>query len=112
MSTPNHRTQIRGKLEGPLRLSWADASLGAVFVRGKCIDACEQGMRILVTDPVPRLCTVSIAIERMGYSGSATVRHVARAGRGYVVGLQFSQPIPAALLAKHLAQPGAQAASA
>ena len=73
-----------------------------MFARGKCIDASERGMKILVTDPVPRLSTVSIAIERMGFSGSGTVRHVARVGRGYVVGLQLSQPIPQSLLVKHV----------
>ena len=67
------------------------------------MDASERGMRVLVSDPVPKLCTVSIAIERMGFSGNGTVRHVARVGRGYVLGLQLNQPIPQSLLAKHIA---------
>ena len=112
MPTPDHRREARGKVEGPLRLSWSDPLKGALFVQGKCIDASERGMKVVVSEPIPRMCTVSVAIDRMGFSGNGTVRHVLRVGRGYVLGLQLSQPIPQSLLSKHVALPDANIASA
>lgn len=94
------RKHSRQKMAGPVRLSWTDASSRLLFARGQCMDASEDGMQLLVTDPLPKMCTVAVAIARLGFSGSATVRHIVRAGRGYLVGLHLSQPIPGRLLVK------------
>ena len=107
-NSPNQRKELRAALDAPLRLSWADPALGSVFLRGRCLDVSARGLRVLVSDPVPKFTTVSVAITGIHLSGGASVRHVARSGRGYVLGLLWSQPMPPSVMAKYLNQANSQ----
>lgn len=50
-------------------------------------------MRLQVTEPIPLRSRVSMRADRINLAGSATVRHVARRGSKYIVGLNLSQAL-------------------
>ena len=102
MGKPNLRRQSRSAIAGPIKLSWHDPVQGLVYLRGRCIDASATGMRIELTEPIPKRASIAVSAERIGYSGSASVKHVTRVGTKFVLGLELSQAIPAAMLQKHL----------
>jgi hypothetical protein len=68
-----------------------EASGQTRFAQGKCIDISETGMRMEVPVPVPLRTTVAVRAEKIRLNGSATVRHVARYGSKYILGIEMSQ---------------------
>lgn len=102
MVKEHRRLEERGLIAGPLRLTWTNSAGTAFHVLGKCVDASRQGMKIEVSDPIPLLTSVGISVERIGFAGSASVRHIVRTGRKYTVGLYLTQPLPQSLLTRHV----------
>lgn len=93
MLTQNLRRQLRSPVNEHVRVSWQDPARGLVYQRGKCVDVSTTGMRIKVALPIPLQSMVSILADGMGFAGNGSVRHVARSGSYYTVGLQLSQAI-------------------
>jgi hypothetical protein len=98
MPAKHARRHHRAAYTGPIRLSWEDASGHPAYAQGKCIDISEGGLKVETHCPIPLRGCVSWRAERIRLAGSASVRHVARYGARYTVGLELSQPIPSASL--------------
>ena len=102
MATQNLRRQPRGSTNETIRVSWQDPARGLVYLRGKCLDASKNGMKIRLNIPIPRQSVISILADGMGFAGNASVRHVTRGGSYYALGLELSHPIPQVWLDKML----------
>jgi hypothetical protein len=63
------------------------------MVRGKAIDRSKTGLILETTDPIETRTFVQVQVERCGLVGMASVRHCARKGLRYVVGLEFAQDV-------------------
>jgi hypothetical protein len=77
---------------GPVRLSWEDARGEVRFAQVKCIDVSESGMRIECPVPVAPGSRILLNAERIHISGAATVKHVARFGGKYILGVALAAP--------------------
>ena len=84
---------------GPARISWDDEQGITRFANAKCIDVSEAGLRIEVGEPIPVRARISLRADRLGFSGSATVRNIAWRGCKYILGLNLSQIQPPEMLA-------------
>jgi hypothetical protein len=60
------------------------------YAQAKCLDVSEGGLRVEARVPIPRQAYVTLRAEQINLAGSALVRHVARYGSKYILGLQFS----------------------
>ena len=91
----NLRRHQRIQYVGPARISWEDAQGLPKYAQGSCLDISASGLRIAVEifEAIPIRSCVSLRLERINVAGSATVRHVARRGAKYLVGLELRQAI-------------------
>jgi hypothetical protein len=94
ITAKNHRVHRRIPYLGPMRISWED-HYEPCFATAKSIDLSEGGMRVELRQPVPRGARILVAAECFKLSGSALVQRVERYGGRYLLGLQFTQAIPA-----------------
>jgi hypothetical protein len=78
---------------GPIRISWEDAQGMQRYTQARCLDVSEGGVRIEVPVSIPIRTRISLRAERIGLAGSATVKHVARQGTKYILGLSLSQAL-------------------
>jgi hypothetical protein len=87
------RRHQRVQYLGPARISWEDANGFPKYAQGSCLDVSASGLRmnVEVFEPIPVRSRVSLRVDRIKLAGSATVRHVARRGAKFVVGLEMSQ---------------------
>ena len=69
------------------------------FAQAKCLDVSENGMRVEGPVPVPLRTNILVRAERIHLSGSAVVKHVARYGAKYILGLEMSQALQQKTLA-------------
>ena len=79
MSTKEARRNRRIPYSGSVRLSWEDPR-GSRFALGRCIDISETGLRVELPVTIPMHTAVLLTAERIGLSGSASVKHLARFG--------------------------------
>jgi hypothetical protein len=78
---------------GMVRLAWEDAQGQTRHAQGQCIDVSEGGIRVEVHTAVPSHTHVMLNAERIQLSGGASVKHVARYGSKYLLGLELSQAL-------------------
>jgi len=78
---------------GPVRISWMDENNAPQFAQGKCVDASEGGLRVEILKPIPVYSVVSLRADQANLGGSAIVKHIARSGSKYIVGLELSQAV-------------------
>jgi hypothetical protein len=104
MKLVNHRRHPRTPFQEMVRLSWEDSGGHLCMVRAKVIDRSKTGLMLVVSDPIEPRKFVQVQTERCGLVGMACVRHCARKGLRYVVGLEFAldarwkdEPAPAAV---------------
>ena len=95
----DHRLHHRVPYCGPARIAWDDERGLTRFANAKCIDVSQGGLRIEAAEPIPLLSRLSLRVDRINISGSATVRNVAWRGCKYILGLNLSQTQPAEILA-------------
>jgi hypothetical protein len=93
MSTKEARRNRRIPYSGSVRISWEDAR-GPHFSMGRCIDISETGLRIELPVSIPLHTAVMLTAERIGLSGSASVKHLARFGAKHLIGLQLNGILP------------------
>jgi hypothetical protein len=91
MSKRESRRHQRIPYLGPIRISWEDERGLPKFVQGRCFDVSEKGLRIEVSQPIPINSRISLRADRINLGGSAVVKHVARQGSKYILGLELSQ---------------------
>lgn len=100
MHKKDNRQHGRVPYLGPARISWDDEQGISRFAHAKCIDVSEEGLRIEVGEPIPIRSQISLRADRIGFSGSATVRNIAWRGCKYILGLNLSQSQSAEVLAR------------
>jgi hypothetical protein len=86
---------------GPLHIAWEEDYGSPKYARGKCLDVSEGGLRIEVEvfEPIPVRSRVSLRADRINLHASGTVKHAARRGSTYIVGLELSQALSEQALA-------------
>src|ERR1035438_2973321 len=72
---------------GRVRISWQDSQGCPRYMTGKCLDVSEAGIRVEVPEPIPARTNVMLRAEQLNLTGSAIVKHVARQGLNYFLGL-------------------------
>jgi hypothetical protein len=90
----NIRRHPRIPYINPVRISWEEECGPACFALTRCVDLSQSGMRLESPQPVKPGLRIHLRLERIQYSGSATVKHVIRRGCKYFLGVYFSQPLP------------------
>jgi len=87
------RQHGRTPFPAAVRLCWDDGRGNLYEVRGKGIDRSPSGLRLEVSEPVPAKAVVLVHAGGYGAVGSAWVRHCARRGARFTVGLEFTQAV-------------------
>jgi hypothetical protein len=67
---------------------------GARFASGKCIDLSENGLRIELPVSIPSRTRVQLTTDRIGLTGSASVKNVERFGAKFIIGLELTETLP------------------
>ncbi len=98
MSTKDTRRHRRGLYAGPIRVSWEESSGLIKYTEAKCLDVSEGGLRVEARAPIPLRTYVSLRAEKIDLAGTASVKHVARRGAKYILGLQLSHELRASVL--------------
>jgi len=93
MKPSNRRRHPRTPFREKVHLSWEDRGGHLCMVRGKAIDRSKTGLILETTDPIETRTFVQVQVESCGLVGMASVRHCARKGLRYVVGLEFAQDV-------------------
>lgn len=92
MSGKDARRHRRIPYIGSIQISW-ETSGQARFAQGRCVDVSEGGLKLEVPVPVPLRTSIIMRSEKIQLSGSATVRHIARYGSKYILGIEMSQKL-------------------
>ncbi|HZT37553.1 MAG TPA: PilZ domain-containing protein [Bryobacteraceae bacterium] len=79
-----------------VRLSWQDALGGFKFAAARSIDISATGIRLEAPEGLAPRSYVLLQADAAGLAGSASVRHCIRCGGKFIVGLEFSTPLPQA----------------
>ncbi|SRR5579884_17652 len=79
-----------------VRLSWQDARGDFKFGEGRCIEISRTGIRIETPEGLSPRSYVLLRADRADLACSASVRHCVRRGGKFIVGLEFSTPLPQA----------------
>lgn len=77
-----------------VRLSWQDARGDFKFGEGRCIEISRTGIRIETPEGLSPRSYVLLKSDRADLACSASVRHCVRKGGKFIVGLEFSTPLP------------------
>ena len=91
------RRQERIPCTLPVGLSWNDNGADR-FVRGKCRDISEDGLRVEISETIPAQSNVSLRVEQVDIAGSARVRYCRRGAMRNIIGLELSQKVQQQLL--------------
>jgi PilZ domain len=93
------RKHERYRFCSPLELAWADSSGVRCSVAGTGIGASSYGMLVEIPIAVPLGTDITIRVEAVEISSTATVRHCREVGSWFRVGLKFHNT----LLSEHVA---------
>ncbi|SRR5579883_67869 len=77
---------------GPVQIAWQDRG-ETRYVRGRCLDASDSGLRVELPVSIPVTTEIQLNSERIRISGSARVRHIARHGAKYILGIELAQNV-------------------
>jgi PilZ domain-containing protein len=91
-SRKNARTHSRIPFVSPIRLSWEDSAVPR-FASGKCLDISQGGLHVEITQEIPVGTRVMLSVEKLKLTGPAVVKHVARRGGKFDLGLELSQAL-------------------
>jgi len=78
---------------GVIQVSWVDVTGQPTFVRGRCLDLSDDGLRMELPVSVPVRTLVTLKFDRIHLTGTASARHVRRAGLKFIVGFELSQQL-------------------
>lgn len=76
--------------KGDIVVTWDDPAGGVHYATARCVDISEQGVSLQLHQSIPARCFVSFRIDRLKLAGRATVRHCAKRGAYFRIGLEFS----------------------
>lgn len=77
-----------------IRLSWQDSQGNFKFGQGRSLEISRTGMRIESPESITPRSYITLKADSVGLACSASVRHCARKAGKFVVGLEFSTPLP------------------
>ena len=103
MTKRDLRQSGRQSYAGPVEVSWVEPTGESKFVRGKCLEISDTGMRLELPIAIPLHILVSLRLSGLHLTGTGSVRHVRRTGVKYMAGLEMSQRWRDAVSAKALA---------
>jgi hypothetical protein len=83
------RRAPRVPLDTRVRLCWTNENGDTCVTYGRSVDISEVGLCVRTEVAVPPRSYVSFRLETGNFEGSASVRHVRRAGLKHVIGLDF-----------------------
>jgi hypothetical protein len=63
----------------------------AKFTRGRCVDLSEDGLLLELPVSMQVRTVVTLRFDRIQLAGTASVRHIRRAGMKFLAGLELSQ---------------------
>ena len=86
------RRHARLPFEGQMQVSWKDSRGQVQSVRAKCLDLSAEGARLETDTPIPARTSITLHSARYGSMGTASVRHCARHGLKYSIGVEFTSP--------------------
>ena len=76
-----------------MRIFWENEHGLAKYAQAKCLDISQEGLSIEVGEPIPVRSILSLRVERIDVSGSATVRHISWRRCKHILGLNLSQTL-------------------
>jgi hypothetical protein len=86
--------QIQGRRRAPrvpksarIRLSWNNGF--DKYAVADCLNISRTGLGMLVSEPIPVMGHVCLQSERLGLSGSASVRYCRNYKAKYIIGIDF-----------------------
>jgi len=90
---PRHdlRRNARLVFSATVKLQWLEPDGEPRFAQGRSKDLSEDGLRLELPVPIPVRTIVTLAIQEIGFQGTASIRHVRQAGLKYVTGLALSR---------------------
>jgi len=104
------RRHVRMTDSSEVSLSWQDPHGHFRFSQGLCLEISQTGMRVQIPERVALRSYVNLKANCAGLACSASVRHCMRKAGSFIVGLEFSSPLPLAHPALALI-PGRQGSS-
>jgi len=93
MPTRDIRRHPRVPYLGRVRISWEDTHGTPKYALASCLNISEGGVSIETPEPIPVYTNVSLRADQVNLAGSAAVKHIARRGSKYILGLAMSQPV-------------------
>jgi PilZ domain len=90
MSRHDLRREERQNCSQPVAIMWRDASGDDKFMNAPVRDISESGLGVEILEPVPVRSLVTLRANKLGIHGSASVRHCAREGLQYRIGVEFT----------------------
>ena len=85
----NLRKSPRLPLVAPVQVSWTEAQGIESQRGGYSIDTSSGGLKMELPGPIPMNSCITVRLARLGFVGSASVRHCRRDGPRYIVGVAF-----------------------
>jgi hypothetical protein len=92
------RRHARQPLHCEISITWKDRAGNTRTLQARGVDVSESGARIETTEPVEPQSRVYLRAEQYGLTGSVVVRHCARQGSKYILGLEFDSVRKAAAM--------------
>jgi hypothetical protein len=74
-------------------VSWPDGQGNFKFAAVKGVNLSRTGLQVEAPEPIPVRAYVTVRSEQLKLACSASVRHCARCGGRFTVGLEFSHPL-------------------
>jgi hypothetical protein len=84
---------------GRVRISWEAANGESRYADVKCFDVSESGLRIEAPESIPVRTRLSLRADMVDLAGSAVVKHIARHGSKFILGLELNQNLQSRALA-------------
>jgi hypothetical protein len=84
------RRHARLPFEERMQVSWKDSHGRVLDQPVKCLDLSAEGARLETARPLPPRATITLKSTRYGSLGTASVRHCARQGLNYWIGVEFT----------------------
>jgi hypothetical protein len=84
------RRKQRQLFDCSLEISWKDREGSSRLMGVHAIDLSNSGIRVESSEPIDLQTEVYVRAERYGLTGTTSVRHCARRGSRYVLGLEFN----------------------
>ena len=91
MANNDLRRHDRQLCSQTVAILWCDSAGNDKCAKAATIDVSELGMRLQVPEALSTRSFITIRSEKMNLHGQASVRHCARQGMKYVVGVELER---------------------